>query len=64
MQLGDTLKHSSILIYSTSKQSINTQNGWHKEMLIKKVAVSCGELMWHCYKNLSMKLNSEAKMKQ
>jgi hypothetical protein len=26
MQLGDTLKHSSILIYSTSKQSIYTQN--------------------------------------
>ncbi len=34
VQLGlneaDTLKSSSILIYSTSDQIIYTQNGWHK----------------------------------
>jgi hypothetical protein len=32
---ADTLEFSSILIYSTSEQSIYTQNGWHKAALIK-----------------------------
>jgi hypothetical protein len=46
MQLGlneaDTLNSSSKMIYSTSKQSIYAQNGWHKAMLIKKVRLKGG----------------------
>ncbi len=33
---ADTLKYSSILIYSMSKQNIYTQNEWNEAMLIKK----------------------------
>ncbi len=42
---ADTLKSSSILIYSISEQSIYTQNGWHKAVLIKweikRVTIGC-----------------------
>jgi len=47
VQLGssqaDTLKSSSILIYSISKQSIYTQKGWREAELIKRVKLNYGE---------------------
>jgi hypothetical protein len=45
---ADTLKSSSILIFSLLEQSIYTPNGWHEARLIKRgnysVAIGRGEV--------------------
>jgi hypothetical protein len=55
VQLGlneaDTFKSSSILIYSSYKRSVYTQNGWHElKHEIKRWQLVVGKLMWHLYK--------------
>ncbi len=50
MQLGlneaDTLKYSSILIYSHSGQSIYTRSGWQDAVLIKDVRLNNRVIKW------------------
>ncbi len=42
---ANTLKSSSILIYSMSERSIYTHRGWHEAMKIKKVKLGARYLM-------------------
>jgi len=46
VQLGlkeaDTLKSSSVLIYTCSAQSICTQSGWHDAVVIKEMKLNKG----------------------